>query len=193
MANISTAEKKRRLRRAGLRRGASPEPSAPKGEKVALPRDKDGHVIYPINIASPLKRLYAFAIDVLVLYSLIVFTKALLGHRVWGANAEIQDIAIILSYFIIPTGLFGRTPGKWVAGLRVVDTEGRVPGIAAAIPREVAGRWISIFAFGIGLAWAVFDGKRQGWHDKLAGTVVINTPDAGGPRFLRKMFKIQER
>lgn len=158
-----------------------------------LGKDSAGHTIYPINIASPLKRLYAFAIDVLVLYSFIVFTKAILGHRLWGADTEFQDIAIILGYFVIPTGLFGRTPGKWVAGLRVVDTEGRVPGIAAAIPREVAGRWISIFAFGVGLAWSVFDKRRQGWHDKLAGTLVINTPNAGGPRFLRKMFKIESK
>lgn len=154
--------------------------------------DGDGQTRYPLDIATPLKRLYAFSIDVLIIYSIIVFTKRLLGEAVWTPSAAPQDIAILLGYFVIPTGIFGRTPGKWVAGLRVVDTEGRNPGVAVAIPREVVGRWVSIFAFGIGLVWAVFDKRRQGWHDKIAGTLVINTPDAGGPSFLRRLFKIEK-
>ena len=62
-----------------------------------------------------------------------------------------------------------------------------------AIPREILGRWVSIGALGAGLAWVVFDGRRQGWHDKIAGTLVINTPEAGGPSFLRRLFKIEKR
>ena len=128
----------------------------------------------------------------LILYSLIILSKRLFGDAVWAPDAAPQDIAIILAYFIVPTGFFGRTAGKWVAGLRVVDAQGRVPGVAVAIPREVVGRWVAILAFTLGLAWIVFDKQRQGWHDKIAGTFVINTPNAGGPGFLRKMFKIED-
>ena len=52
---------------------------------------------------------------------------------------------------------------------------------------------VSVLAFTLGLAWIVFDRRRQGWHDKIAGTLVINTPNAGGPGFLRRMFKIEPR
>ena len=63
---------------------------------------------------------------------------------------------------------------KWrVSGAPVVDEEGRVPGVAMVIPREMVGRVISIAAVGIGLAWILGDKKRQGWHDKIAGTFVV--------------------
>jgi len=29
----------------------------------------------------------------------------------------------------------------------------------------------------LGFLWAVFDRRKQGWHDKIAGTVVIQEPD----------------
>ena len=196
MANTTAAEKRRQRRR---KRTGAPAPAATSqppvstGREGILGQDSQGHTVYPLDIASPFKRLYAFGIDVLILYSLIIFTKRLFGDNVWSTTAAPQDIAVLLAYFIIPTGLFGRTAGKWVAGLRVVDTDGRVPGIAVAIPREVVGRLVSVLAFTLGLAWIVFDKRRQGWHDKIAGTLVINTPNAGGPGFLRRMFKIEPR
>ena len=45
-------------------------------------------------------------------------------------------------------------------------------------------------AVGIGLAWMVFDPKRQGWHDKIAGTFVVDNPYSGGPKFMRDFFKL---
>ncbi|PIP08224.1 MAG: hypothetical protein COX51_04865, partial [Syntrophobacteraceae bacterium CG23_combo_of_CG06-09_8_20_14_all_50_8] len=35
------------------------------------------------------------------------------------------------------------------------------------------GYFISALPLYIGFLWVAFDGKKQGWHDKLAGTVVI--------------------
>ena len=103
----------------------------------------------------------------------------------------IIDVFIFLAYFIIPTGIFGRTIGKWVAGISVVDDEGNKPGVAIAIPREVVGRFVSIITFGLGIIWVIFDSKRQGWHDKIAGTYVVIIPNSGGPGFLARMFTTQ--
>jgi uncharacterized RDD family membrane protein YckC len=36
---------------------------------------------------------------------------------------------------------------------------------------------VSGLALSIGFLWIEFDKKRQGWHDKLAGTYVINVED----------------
>ena len=36
---------------------------------------------------------------------------------------------------------------------------------------------ISGLIFSLGFIWVAFDGKRQGWHDKLAGTYVIEEDD----------------
>jgi uncharacterized RDD family membrane protein YckC len=65
------------------------------------------------------------------------------------------------------------TPGKLVLGLRVVDaTTGEHLGIGQA-----AGRYFayipSMLALMMGMFWVAWDSKKQGWHDKLAGTVVV--------------------
>ena len=189
MANNSTSEKKRRRRKHGAAQATAQSSQATASGTASTPNTG----ALPINIASPLKRLYAFAIDVMMLWALIVATKAMFGDLVWHPDAGAQDIFILFGYFVIPTGLFGRTPGKWAAGIRVVDLQGRTPGVAIAIPREMIGRFVATITLGIGLAWAVFDPKRQGWHDKIAGTLVINTPDSGGFGIIRRWMKIEPK
>ena len=38
------------------------------------------------------------------------------------------------------------------------------------------GYFVSTIPFGLGLLWVAFDPKKQAWHDKIAGTVVIRKP-----------------
>ena len=71
------------------------------------------------------------------------------------------------------------TPGKMMLGMRVVDarTGGR-PGNGQLVIRYL-GYFVSSFPLGLGLVWVAFDQRKQGWHDKLAKTLVIR-PQAGG-------------
>ncbi|MCH2515179.1 MAG: RDD family protein [Dehalococcoidia bacterium] len=149
----------------------------------------DGPVVYPMNFAGPLRRLYAFLIDVGLIFLVIYTVAPVSGTAMFNSEAAPQDLLFFFGYFVIPTTIWGRTPGKWVAGIVVVDSDGRTPG-PAAIPREMIGRFISAMAVGIGLAWMVFDPKRQGWHDKIAGTFVVDNPYSGGPKFMRDFFKL---
>ena len=72
------------------------------------------------------------------------------------------------------------TPGKMAIGARVVDarTGGRL-STGQAIGRYL-GYFVSVFPLSLGLLWVAFDARKQGWHDKLAGTVVIR-PKRRGP------------
>ena len=54
-----------------------------------------------------------------------------------------------------------------------IDESGNNISIGKAILREVIGKWISGSVFDLGYIWVAFDEKRQGWHDKIAGTYVI--------------------
>jgi len=70
----------------------------------------------------------------------------------------------------------GQTPGMKVFHLRVVrEADGGPLGMGAAFIRLV-GFWISAAVFYLGFIWILFDARRQGWHDKIAGTVVIRVP-----------------
>ena len=65
------------------------------------------------------------------------------------------------------------TPGKSALSLRVLDVDsGRSLSIGQSIGRYFA-YFVSIIPLGLGLIWVGFDGKKQGWHDKLARTVVV--------------------
>ena len=67
----------------------------------------------------------------------------------------------------------GQTPGLRAIGLRVVrdGDGGRVAGWQAVV--RMAGYVVSILVFCVGLAWILFDEQQRGWHDLLAGTVVV--------------------
>ena len=65
------------------------------------------------------------------------------------------------------------TPGKMVIGAKVVDatTLGKL-SVGQAILRYL-GYYVSTIPLMLGLVWVGFDAKKQGWHDKIAGTLVI--------------------
>ena len=65
------------------------------------------------------------------------------------------------------------TPGKMLVKIKIVDANtGNKMSVGQAIGRYFA-YIISSIPFGLGFIWIAFDKKKQGWHDKLAGTVVI--------------------
>ena len=66
----------------------------------------------------------------------------------------------------------GWTPGKEMLGLKVVTAEGDRIGIGRAILRYI-GYFISAIPLGLGYLMIVIDSKKQGLHDKIAGTYVI--------------------
>lgn len=94
-----------------------------------------------------------------------------------------------IAYFTYFHGSTGRTPGKMLLGLQVVSADGTTISYGVAFLRSV-GYLVSSIAFCLGYIWIAFDKKKQGWHDKIAGTVVIiretegsragiSIPDAG--------------
>lgn len=71
------------------------------------------------------------------------------------------------------------TPGKIAVSAKVVDARtGQTMSTAQSIGRYLA-YFVSIIPLGLGLIWVAFDRKKQGWHDKLANTVVIRAKDGG--------------
>jgi uncharacterized RDD family membrane protein YckC len=76
-------------------------------------------------------------------------------------------------YSILLWSLLGGTLGQRMLGLHVVDAAtGQNIGLGRSIGRY-AGFVISGIALDIGFIWAAFDGRKQGWHDKIASTFVV--------------------
>jgi uncharacterized RDD family membrane protein YckC len=66
----------------------------------------------------------------------------------------------------------GQTIGMQLLHMKVVRTDGSLLTPSRAIIRFL-GMIVAAIPFDIGLIWAAFDGQKQGWHDKIAGTYVI--------------------
>ena len=71
------------------------------------------------------------------------------------------------------------TPGKAALSLRVVDAgTGHGLSLGQSIKRYV-GYFISSIPLFLGVIWVGIDRKKQGWHDKLANTVVVRAKNRG--------------
>ena len=71
------------------------------------------------------------------------------------------------------------TPGKMAIAAQVVDARtGKKLTVGQAIGRYL-GYFLAILPLFLGIIWVVFDPRKQGWHDKLAGTVVIRPKQRG--------------
>lgn len=76
------------------------------------------------------------------------------------------------AYLVFFWSVAGRTPGMHLLQVRVQDASGRHPSVIRAIVRTLA-TWISIIPFFAGYLPVLFDARRRGLPDLLAGTEVV--------------------
>ena len=150
------------------------------------------------TLASPGRRLVARIIDIaIIVFVVVVLTIAGVAGLVLGAESGEDALAFTaffvgfggLAFFSIlfllyePTliALRGQTLGKMAMRIMVVRAEdGEVPGWGKAIGRwilpgllsliPVVGGLLALLVY-LSLLW---DDRRQGWHDKMGTTVVID-------------------
>jgi uncharacterized RDD family membrane protein YckC len=70
----------------------------------------------------------------------------------------------------------GATPGMRLFGIRVVRDRDGGPLTGGQAVMRLIGYWVNSMAVYIGFAWILIDKRRRGWHDLIAGTVVIEDP-----------------
>jgi uncharacterized RDD family membrane protein YckC len=76
-------------------------------------------------------------------------------------------------YAVVLWSWQGQTLGQKLLGLHVVDAHtGTRISVGRAVIRYI-GFVISAWVLYIGLIWAAFDAQKQGWHDKMASTFVV--------------------
>lgn len=120
--------------------------------------------------ASLASRLIALIIDSIILVVVGALAGLILKDEYFGISAGFIVGVLYNGYFW--TQNRGQTPGKSLMGIRVVKTNGQGLNWLDALIRYI-GYYINTFLLFIGWLWAVVDGKNQGFHDKLAGTIVV--------------------
>jgi uncharacterized RDD family membrane protein YckC len=147
-----------------------------------------------------ISRLIAFSIDIAIIVVVLIFAGWLLNtmstifqlgilesistsFQIWVTSLIV--LLFSAGYYIFFWTLVGQTPGKLLLGLRVVSRSGRPITFWQALRRFV-GYFISAIAIYIGYLWILIDNRRQGWHDKLAGTYVVYNWNAHPGSFVAK-------
>jgi uncharacterized RDD family membrane protein YckC len=78
-------------------------------------------------------------------------------------------------YYVYFWGTSGQTLGMRILNLRIVDANTGGPiGIGRAVIRYLM-TIVNSAACYIGWIWVAFDPRKQGWHDKVANSVVIQS------------------
>lgn len=152
----------------------------------APPRQQAG-VADAYRFAGPQRRLGAVLVDGMLLgvVNTALLTALATGMEVtdlgsFGGDPEMVIALGASALLVLMDALYyagfwawhGQTPGKMLLGLRIVRTNGQPLSFGRALLRFV-GYLISGIALGLGYLWIVVDGRKQGWHDKIAGTFVV--------------------
>ena len=131
-------------------------------------------------------RVGASIIDtILVMMICFPLVTWIYGRDYWSSTALVQGPADFLINWVLPAIavlLFWiyrqATPGKMAISARIVDAQtGGRPSNGQLVGRYFA-YYLSMLPLFLGFIWVAFDPRKQGWHDKLAGTVVVRVPRA---------------
>ena len=146
-----------------------------------------------LELAEPSARLSAKIIDFLILVAVIVggviVVLVALVAEGFGVGIGLVEGVFLAALLIVLASLLydplfiairGQTVGKKATGIRVVRADnGGLPTLGRSFARwALPGVLLAIPGAGYALAALCFssllrDASRRGWHDKVAGTVVV--------------------
>jgi uncharacterized RDD family membrane protein YckC len=120
--------------------------------------------------------------SILILIIIVPILTAIYGTGYWASESLNHGIWDILFSYVLPVIAVivfwvykSATPGKMATNLTIVDAKtGGKPSMGQFV-RRYLGYYISMLPLFLGILWVGFDKRKQGWHDKLAGTVVIKS------------------
>ncbi len=147
-------------------------------------------------IATPAGFWIRFLATVIDSILLIILTLPILllvyGGEYFQSTEFIKGPADFVVSYVLPAVLVivfwvacRGTPGKLILGLRVIDarTGGGLDLLQSVI--RYLGYFVSTLPLCLGFLWIAFDSRKQGFHDKLARTLVVHKADlereASGP------------
>ncbi len=140
-----------------------------------------------IRFAGHGARLVAYIIDTIVVTVLMFVVLLVFGALVTGAAVSgsaglavggglllvLAVVALALLYFPFFWARGGQTPGMKLFRIRIVRDRDGGPISGGQALLRLLGYFVNGVVFYIGYVWILVDKRRRGWHDLIAGTVVI--------------------
>ncbi len=132
-------------------------------------------------------RVGAVFLDGLILFGVTVLAVRLLhgqGYMEWAMEGVGKDITRERVFFnyVLPAVYYvgfwilkSATIGKMLVKVKIVDAKTGEPASPLQCVIRYLGYIVSGLALGLGFLWVAFDKRKQGWHDKIARTLVVST------------------
>ncbi len=124
-------------------------------------------------------RVMAGIVDFIIGVAVIV-VASIIGITIGGEDSSLSNTLATIFWIVYMVGVWfmvatsGQSPGKRLLGIKIVKlSDGNVPGWGTTLLRELLGKIVSWLVLMLGFIWILFDEKNQGWHDKIASTVVV--------------------
>jgi len=127
------------------------------------------------------QRLLVMLYDAVILLGLLMLASALALPFGEPQKIAFQDVWFTLWLLLVCFAYLG---GCWryggmTVGMRawrvtLISSKSGTISWARCLLRFLAGS-VSLAAFGLGFAWALFDHQKRGWHDIAGNTVLIKT------------------
>jgi uncharacterized RDD family membrane protein YckC len=126
-------------------------------------------------------RVLATLVDTLLLSIVIVATMLIIYHPIFtNPSSGFSQLIIFFIEFILPIIVViifwlarEATPGKMLIKAIIVDADSLHKASVGQYIGRYFAYYVSTIVFCLGFLWIAFDRRKQGWHDKLANTVVI--------------------
>ena len=106
-------------------------------------------------------------------YQLLAGTGAVDGRPLEPFWLLFNSVVLPLIVVVLFWRFRGATPGKMAIGAVIVDAASGKPAATAQLGWRFLAYLISLAPLGLGFLWCAWDPRKQAWHDKLAGTIVV--------------------
>lgn len=133
------------------------------------------------NYAGFWRRFLASLVDGVILGFVRIGVSLSLGTINISSEDTVNIVDSIISFVIglVYTILFwinydGATPGKKLLAIKIVTIDQKPLNLGISIIRYFS-YLVSLIPLLLGYIWVAWDKKKQGWHDKIAGTYVVKT------------------
>lgn len=154
------------------------------GPDLAREIEFDGRKPELFNLAGIGVRVAAFILDIFLVSATAFLSIAAGLYLLNGSKVETPGLERVVlplylalfflasTYFVFLHGFGGKTVGKMIFGIRLINSEGEAVGVWESFVRWI-GYFVSAGFLFVGFLWSLFDAEGQTWHDKIAGTYVV--------------------
>ena len=131
------------------------------------------------------QRTLATIIDSIWLYGIIyTILWFLVGPEIFSPDTSytmtqftfewVVPLIVVMAFWLIKSA----TPGKMIFRMKIVDAETFQPVSPARLLLRYFAYFVSTLPLCLGFLWVAWDKKKQGWHDKIARTVIVREKKA---------------